>query len=150
MTILNLRKPGVLGLLRKPTEVKLFDDVDEAPQNNYNDINVYALQDFEIGNSMADVDKHFNQLFAFLGHGKTKEALQKAKNMYQTFYYMLERIDFNALQFGCFIHSIDGVEVTDYSVSNIQKMISYLSERGLTHGMIIQQVEALKKNSTCS
>ncbi len=147
MTILNLKKPGLFNIIKKPIEVKLYDDVDEVPQCNYNDINNYALQDYEVGNRMIDVDKHFNQLLTLMVNNKHAEALQKAKNMYQTFYNMVEKIDFNSLQFGCFIHSIDGVEMTDYSMANIQATVSYLSLNGLTKGMIDKQITSLKKNS---
>lgn len=146
MKQLILKKPGLLNAFGKTLRVKLYEDIDELPMQNFNDLNNYALQDMEVGNTMADVDKHFSQLFAFLINKKHDEAFQKGKNLYQTFYNMLERIDFKSLQFGVFIHSIDDAPVTDYSVENIKLMIQRLSDHGLTNGMVKEIVESLKKN----
>lgn len=150
MKQLELKKPGLLNAFGKTLRVKLYEEIDELPMQNFNDMNHYAMQDHEIGNTMADVDKHFSQLFAFIVNKKHDEAFQKGKNLYQTFYSMLEKIDYQALQFGVFIHSIDGAPVTDYSVENIKAMIRQLSDHGLTRGMVASIIAEIKKNSTRS
>ncbi len=125
--------------------VRLYDNIDELPIKNYNLMNEYALLDYEIGSTMMDIDKKFKRLDTFLVNKKIPEAIQERKNLHQTFFHAFNGTNFPALQFGCFIFSIDGKKVDDYSQENITKMLNGLG--ALTQGMVKSFTTDIKKKS---
>ncbi len=125
--------------------ITLADDIDELPIKLFNLVNEFAMQDFEVGNSMGDVDRHEHRIEVLLANGKTTEAIQVQKNKRQTFYAMLNRINFKSLTFACHVTKIDGLMVTDHTPQNLIKMMDELSDDGLTMAMVKQTLDVLKK-----
>jgi ketopantoate reductase len=125
--------------------VKLYDDIESLPVKLFNLANEYSMQDFEIGNQMADVDRHENRIEVLLVNNKIPEAIQVQKNKRMAFFAMINHINYRSLMFACHIHSIDDVVVTDYSPENLQKIIDQLSDDGLTMAMVNDHLDRLKK-----
>jgi hypothetical protein len=125
--------------------VTLMDDIDELPIKLFNAANEYAMQDFEIGNSMADVDRHEHRIEVLMVNNKMPEAIQVQKNKRQAFYAMLNRINYKSLTFACHIRKIDDETVTDHTPQNLLRIMDQLSDDGLTMAMVKQTLDALKK-----
>lgn len=125
--------------------IKRYEDIDEMPVRNFFTLNDYALLGIEIGSSPDDINKKFNKLLMFLGEGKLPESLQEAKNMYQAFWNVQNHIHFPSMQYVCWIHSVDGVALTDLSHTNLSRIVKQLADNGLTIGTINDLVEELKK-----
>jgi len=121
----------------------LYDNTDELPIKNYNLMNQYSLLDYEIGQTLDDVNRHFAKMDALLGAGKMDEAIQARKNLHQTFWNMINGTNFPVLQFGCFVKSVNGEEMTDYSKENIEKVIGNI--KGLSIGVVKETIDQLKK-----
>ena len=125
--------------------IKLYDNIDELPIKNYNLVNQYALIDYEIGHTLEDVNKHFGKMDTFMSSQKWDEAVQARKNLHQTFWNMINGTNFPALQFGCFIQSIDGKVIEDYSKEGIEGLYNKLD--GLDMGTVKSTLAELKKKS---
>lgn len=134
-----------IGLLAKDV-VKLYQDIDETPVDLYNLFNEYSLKDAEIGNSMADIDKRHVNLATLIKKRKHEDALQTVNNLYQTYWSALNKVNHKSLCFGVMVHSINGIEVTDYSQDSVMLMLSSLSKKGLTMKHVKDEVDNLKKN----
>jgi hypothetical protein len=122
-----------------------MDDIDELPIKLFNAANEYSMQDFEIGNTMADVDRHEHRIEVLLANSKTQDAIQVQKNKRATYYSMLNRINYKSLTFACHVKSIDGVAITDYGPPALMRMMDDLSDDGLTMLMVKQTLDVLKK-----
>lgn len=127
--------------------VKLYEDIDELPIKLYNLFNEYGLLDSEIGSDMLSIDRRFQKLHTFLISKKTDEALNEATNLHQTFFNILQHTNFQSLQYGSMINTIDEKPISDYSQSSIAKIMGELSDDGLTQGMVREFVASVKKKS---
>lgn len=141
MKQVKLKKFGVFTT----ATIKLWEDIDEAPVDNYNLMNEYSMLDMEIGDSPEAGFKRLERMSMFFAHKKYAEAEQEHRNLYQTFHNMATRVNFKSLQFAVMIHSIDDVEIKDYSQNNLQVIVSDLSKKGLTMGMVKEAIDSIKK-----
>lgn len=129
----------------KTKTVVLMDDIDELPVKLFNAANELSMQDFEIGNQMADVDRHEQRIEMLLTAGKINEAIQVQKNKRMTYYSMLNKFNYKSLTFACHVKSIDDVPVKEYAPPALMKMMDDLSDDGLTMAMVKQTLDAIKK-----
>lgn len=135
-----------LGNLIKTT-VKLYQDIDETPIELYNLFNEYALRDAEVGNTMEDIDRRYNTLATLIGSNQPDKAIQELANLYQTHWSMFNKLNYKGLQFACLVHSIDDVEVKDFSEDNLNEVMAKLSRKGLTMAIVKEVILDSKKNS---
>jgi hypothetical protein len=129
----------------KGTKITLYDSIEDLPVKNYNLFNEYSLQDNQIGSTMQDVTVRFEKFDKFLMAKDFDSLLQERKNLQQTFYNMIGKVNFPSLQFACLIHSINGKRIFDYSQENLQKEIDKLSDLGLTQKTVRTEGSSLKK-----
>lgn len=126
-------------------KVKMYENIDEMPIHLYVLMNEYSLIDYEIGNTMDDVNRLFNKMDMQLAQKNLDAVIQLRKNLHQTFYNMINRNDNKALQFACFIHSIDDVQVIDYSHDNLKKIMTKLGQAGLNVKEVRDTISSSKK-----
>lgn len=138
-------KTVILGNLVK-TKVKFYQDIDETPIELYNLFNEFSLKDSGIGNTMSAIDKRHVVLATLIMKDRKEDALQELNNMYQTYWSILNHINYKSLCFGTMVHSIDDNLVTDHSEDNLMVILADLSNKGLTMEMVKEEVESLKKN----
>ncbi len=124
--------------------LKIYENIDELPIDNYNMANEYSLLDYEIGGTLEDIAKKFKRLDSFLAAGKLAEAIQERNNLNNTFWYMLNHVNFPALQFGCYIHSVNDHLIKDYSQDAIKKLLIKLR---VSQGEVKKTSQEVKKNS---
>lgn len=134
-------------LLDDGTKVVIYDDPINMPATLYKEFQKYLLQDIGIGASMEDVGARFAMFFQYVGASKYPEAKIEAENLYYAHYSIISSIDFKHLSFGCLIHSIGDKLLTDHSAANLTEVVAMLSDKGLTQKMVVESVEASKKNS---
>lgn len=113
------------------------------PIKLYNITQRYLLQDMGIGSDMAAIDEHFKSLDAFLAAGKIEDARAERQNQRFAFYTMLEGVNYKSLAFGCHIHSVDGVEITDRSEEAISELVDSLD---VNIDFIEETLQDVKKN----
>lgn len=129
----------------KITTLKLYQDIDETPVEQWNLYNEFALRDSEIGSTMQDIYKRYGTLAALIKSKQTDKAITEMDNLFQTYWSAMNGINFQSLQFGCMIFSINNDPIEDYSEDNLKKVLGDLSKRGLTMKLVKQEIEEVKK-----
>lgn len=135
-------------LERKRGKVMLYESIKEMPIDLFSSFNKYLIQDLGLGSDITDVAKHFGTMYKYLGNAQIEEAAQESYNLYQNIFLMLERINIKHISFACFVHSINEVELTDYSETNLRNTCQILGRIGVTQGDAIEILEDLKKKLT--
>lgn len=131
----------------KDLSVTLHDHIDELPINLFNQANEYSLLDAQIGNTPQDVGRHLTNLINHVRSKNLDAIEEEARNMRTNLLMVLDHNNFRGLQFCCHIATIDGKPLTDYSHENLRKILSRLSDAGLTIGMVREAMEDVKKKS---
>lgn len=129
----------------KSHTVILYDSIENLPMDQFSKMQKYHMIENGIGKDISGFDKHFESTTEFLKHDKKDKAIGELKNIRHLFWHLLNEVDPSQLAFCCMIHSIDGIEITDYSDTSLQIMRDKLSDYGLTQKIIADQ--AVKKNS---
>lgn len=119
----------------------------ELPINRFNDFQKYMIQDVGIGSTMADCERHFQQLDTFISHGKIEEAARERYNQHYGLVLAINRINITHLSFAVLIHSVNNRPIKDYSETNLKKVLEKLGDMGLTQAHVEDILEDLKKNS---
>ena len=133
-------------LFHKSVEVRLFSSIKELTIARYHEFQKLVMQDMGVGSTMESVNKHLSMLNTLLINEKYQEAKLEATNLHNNFYMMTEKINILSYCFMAFVHSINGVEVTDLSEEGVKEKINYLISRGLKVGQVEDVVEEIKKN----
>jgi len=119
----------------RTTRVLLYSDIDQMPVDVFQRANKYWLFDDRLGSSIEDIDKkHLSKLVLVAGDKeKTIDAVEKLRTL---IYNILDEVNVESMAFACLVHSIDGEDITDRSDENLQKIIKYLSDKGLTNELL--------------
>lgn len=134
-----------LGMLGN-CKVKLYQDIDETPIEQYNLFNEYSLKSSELGNTIEDVDRKFGTLSTLIASKQNDKAAMELSNIYQTHWSILNKVNYKSLQFGCILYSINDEIIKDYSQDNLTLILARLSKKGLSMKMVKVEIENLKKN----
>lgn len=116
------------------------------PIHLYAEFNKYLVQDAGIGSDGPSLNTRFSTLFQFVANGMMDEANTECYNLFSNAYLQVNKISIKDLSFACFIESINGEELTDYSEDNLIKVCQDLGRMGLTRGMVDDILQDLKKN----
>jgi hypothetical protein len=116
-------------------EVKLSEDmtlmvyasIKELPIVKSKAFTKYLLIDAGIGGTMEDVDDHMGNLFHYLSHNKTAEALEEVKNMRYGLFQMIQGMDYKHLAMLSLVYSVNGVPVEDDSEAGLSRLRDQLS-----------------------
>lgn len=124
---------------RKRTRILVHNDISQLPVEQFNKINKYWMLHDDLGSSFEDIEKiHFTRLMLCLNSpDKLKKEIE---NLRVLMFNILNEVSPQNLAFAATIHSIDGVEVTDYSDENLNKIIAELSKKGLTNGELKKKI----------
>lgn len=132
--------------------VEFFDGIKELTTDRYVEYLVLALEDIGIGSEPDAIGKHFSNLYLFAKEGKTKEVYQETRNLNNTMYLMIQKINLRSLCLAPFIHTINGKEVFnpfDHSTYNHHRVKSILHDleiSGLKQSQVTDILEDVKKN----
>lgn len=137
----------MLELTKGDHKIRLYASAEELPIKRYSKFQKYALIESGIGADIAAIGKHFGKLFEFLTFKMQEESLSEAKNLYYTFFSMLEELNVPGLAFACLVHSIDGEPLTDLTEENLLRVVETLSGFGISQKDVAEGNERLKKKS---
>ena len=126
--------------------VEFYDSIDSLPFCRFNAFNKFVMLDSELGSDVMSFDKKVGKIFQFLGKGMTEEALNEMYNLRITYHNVMTENNVRGLAFACLVRSIDGEAVTDFSESNLSKILDKLSSWGLKIGSVSDTVDTVKKN----
>ena len=136
----------MIEIIFNDTTLNLYSSIKEMPVKLHNLCQKFLLQDSGIGTNLSSIDEHFSTLDTLLASAKVDEARTERANLRYNMFMILEGLDFKSPAFACFIHSVNGSKVDDYSEEALNNLIESLSERGLTMQMVEDQLFELKKN----
>ncbi len=128
-----------------------YEHIDEMPVNLFNNANEYALLDAEVGNTPADINRHLGKLTTLL-KGKDNQELivEEVKNLRRCYAAILDHNNHIGLQFCCYIKEIDGKPLPDHGHETLRRVLSRLSDAGLTMGVVREEMDESKKKSAWS
>ena len=128
----------------KRTRVKLYDDIDQLPIKRFMLANKYWMLHDEIGSSIEDFDQKHYPKFT-LTAGDKEKTLKGLANFRILVYNIMNEVNVEHLSFACLIHSINDKEVTDLSDNNLKKILSELSDLGLTQAALKKKLNQQEK-----
>jgi hypothetical protein len=128
-------------------KVLLYHAADELPIKRYSRFQKYNLIESGVGSDMESIAKHFAKLFEFISYKLHKEALEESKNLYYSFYMMLEEINIPGMAFACLVYSINDEVIVDISEDNLKNTVQRLSDMGLNQKDVEHKVKDVKKKS---
>ena len=126
--------------------ISLYDSIENLPIALFSKVQKYQLIEQGVGSTIADFDKHFEMIIDFLKHDKKDKAIKELSNVRHLFWHSLSEVNPEHLGFCCFVHSINGKEITDYSENSLIKTKEKLSEIGLTQ-KLIRELNVKKKST---
>lgn len=119
----------------KRTRVLMYNDIDQMPVNVFQLANKYWMLDDQLGSSFSDIeDKHLKKI-AFVAKDE-KRVLDSVAKMSSAINLILNETNVEALSFAALIYSVNDKEVTDRSEGSLKRLLSELSEAGLTMGLV--------------
>lgn len=118
-----------------------YRKAEETPLKRYSKFQKYLLYKTGVGCDMPSIASHFNSWFTLNAHGKHEESRTEAENLYYNFFSILNEVDYEDLAFASMIYSINGVPVTDLSEENLNDVIQWLSDNGMTKEKVSEEVD---------
>lgn len=132
----------------KGNEVKLYNSIKEMPIGNYLDLQIYSVMDAGHGSDVEAVHANLQELMILNQKGKSKEVGIGLANMAQSFELIFQKVNLDLMSFVCFVHSINGKEVTDTSLEGRQEVVTKLAKWRVSIGEVWGLLKDLKKKST--
>ena len=124
--------------------VTLFESIDELPIDRFTSWNKYMMIDNSIGSTFEDIDNiHLRQLASVIDD--KQKALQQIANLRELVYSIINGVNYQHHAFCCLVHSIDGVEMSDYTDTGIKETLKRLDKIGLTNNDIKKKIHPVKK-----
>ena len=120
---------------KNPIEITMYESIDDLPVKNHMEFNKYMLLSSGLGTEFKDIDE--NHLSNMLSLINDKEKLtQVINNLRGLVWNILEGTNVNNLAFCTLIYSINGKELTDFSLTNLRAMMEVFSAYGLTASFV--------------
>jgi hypothetical protein len=122
----------------------------EVPIKHYVEFQHYHMRDVGIGSSVADVERHFANLFARVGAlASDPEQVglvgDELALLHYNMNFMLERHNPGHLAFGALVAAVDGQACTDLSEEGLEALLTKLAEYGLTQGQVEDTIASFLK-----
>jgi hypothetical protein len=128
------------------TKVLFYSSIKELPIDLSKKMQNYLLQAVGIGSTIQDIDDHLSRASAFLTADKKEECIEELKNLRFGMFAALNEVRYDTMAFACMIHSVEGKRVDDYSFDGLSRLITYLSNKGLSNDKVEQILDEVKKN----
>lgn len=123
--------------------VTLYETIDELTIDRFTAWNRYMMIDGALGSTFEDIDRlHLSQLLSVLDD-KTK-AVQQVSNLRELVFSIINGINYQHHAYCCLVHSIDGIELSDYSDSGIKETLDKLAKIGVSNGTIKKKIQRAK------
>lgn len=125
------------------SKVEIYDSIEELPTRRFHKFNKFMLIDAGIGSDLNDINAHIYKVMKFIDGGDTTSAKQQLENLRQSLYLIAQETSAKHLSFTALVRSIDGVEVTDLSDENLNKILNVFNSE--TASGLDNLIDSLKK-----
>jgi hypothetical protein len=126
---------------------KVWETDKELPIDRFQDYQKYLVQAVGIGSNMNDVNNHFSTLDVLLSNNRLADAQRERYNLHYNLFLALEGIQIDHLAFACFVHSVNGEEITDHSEEGLKEICKKLAVIQLGRGQLLEVLTEVKKKS---
>lgn len=117
------------------THVKFYNSIDDLPIERFMKANKYWMLHDSIGSDISDFDKNHFAKFTLIAGDKDK-TLKELANFRILVYNIMNEINVEHLSFAVLVHSINNVEIHDFSEQSLRSVLKRLSDAGLTQEML--------------
>ena len=107
-------------------KVVFYDGIEELPIIQFHRYSKYVLIDSNIGDNIADIDRHITKIVNFLGD--PRKAYTELNNLRQNMYFVVEGQDIHHKSTLCLVKSIDGKDWEDFSDSGLEELYNMLNK----------------------
>lgn len=135
-----------IGNLLGKVKIELYSSIKEMPVDRFNEFNKLAAIDMGVGSTLQDFNNHFSKLHSYVVNNSKDNALLEMSNIYQNFFYAINKISIWSYSFCAFIKSINGKEYTETEIPKHRDTIKMLSDKGLKVDECQSVIDEVKKN----
>lgn len=132
-------------LLPDGSPLSLWQGVLELPAGRHSEFQYWLIRQSGIGSDVASIEQRFSHTSALLAAGRPEEAGDALALLHYAFNDALDKFSSRQLAFGCLVAEWRGKPWADASEEGLTRLLGELSDAGLTEGMVVGEVEALKK-----
>lgn len=125
--------------------LSLYQTIFEMPASRHSEFQYWLLREAGIGSDAASIERHFSQVSALLAAERPEEAGDALALLHYAFNETLDKFSSRHLAFGCMVAEWRGQPWRDLSEEGLGRLRDELSAAGLTEGMVLEEVEAVKK-----
>ena len=131
--------------LSTSASVKLWGSIFELPAGRHAEMQYWLVRDAGFGSDAASIEQRFAQTSSFLAAGRTEDAGDALALLHYAFTHALDKFSARHLAFGCLVAEWQGQPWTDTSEEGLTRLRDELSAAGLTEGMVLDELETVKK-----
>lgn len=121
-----------------------YDDIKVLPAVLYQKARQYEVMDAELAGSEADLDAGLAKLQLLHRAGQTEAFEESLHNLRLARQLILTNYNPKQLEWACYLHSVDGVPLTDYSETALEALITRLNP---AQAEVEAVLAVVKKNS---
>lgn len=116
-------------------KVDFYEYIDEMPIVRHNAYNLYLLIDSGVGSTTDEIDLNIDKVANYVQNEDKENAIKQLMLLKQNLYFVRTGENPEFLAFVCLIHSINGEELKDLSIENLNRIIdkfkNYLTPKRL-------------------
>ncbi|WP_338871713.1 hypothetical protein WBJ53_26110 [Spirosoma sp. SC4-14] len=124
----------------------LYETTKAMPASLYQLAAQYEIMAAELGQNETELDAMLAKVDNYIVAGKPEEAREQLQNYRTARVLALDRFQAGQLDWACHVHSVNDKPITDYSESNLIRLIDEWSALGLTQQLVESTLRDVKKN----
>ncbi len=126
-------------------KIELYENSKEMPIDRWQEFQKLTMKHIGIGSTIEDFNSHFSILHECLANGKSEEAIQEMKNVFQGYFNAVNKVSLWSYLIAPFVKSINGNEYKVDDLNNCNDVILELINVGITEDHIKPVVDYVKK-----
>ena len=127
------------------SSLSLYDSIFQLPAGRHSEFQHWTIRESGIGSDALSIEQRLSHTTALLAAGRSEEAGDALALVHYAFNDALDKFSSRHLAFGCLVCEWRGKAWTDTSEEGLGRLRDELSAAGLTEGLVVQEVEAIKK-----
>lgn len=125
--------------------LELYQSIFELPAGRHSEFQYWLIRQAGIGSDAAAIGQRFSTATALLAAGKNEEAADALAVLHYAFNEALASFSSRQFAFGCLVAGWNGRPWTDTTEEGLSRLLEELTAAGLIEGMVVGEVEAVKK-----
>lgn len=106
------------------------------------------MWDIGVGSTPDHINEHLGKLFEYAGSGNLEAVQKEARNLHNSYWNAIQKLNAKSLSFAPLVHSIDGNVRYDLSFDKAKETVKMCSDCGLKNEQVSELVDEIKKKFT--